>query len=103
MTFPATCASWKTCIERAVLLETTDLLQTDPPVPEVLLMKSSQSILPSPGSTEILPFQEVERQILAHALKVMDNNVKRAADALHIAPSTLYRKLKIYQRSTDDD
>ena len=93
--FPGNVRELESSIERAVLLETTELLQSSSLPPEILLMKFSQSTFP--GSTEILPFEEVERQIIAHALKVMDNDVTKAAQALKIGRSTLYRKLKLYQ------
>ena len=89
-------------IERAVLLETTDLLQSSSLPPQILSMISSQPILSSTDPTEILPFEEAERQILAHALRVVDNNVAKAAQALKIPRSTLYRKLKLYQLSESD-
>ena len=44
-----------------------------------------------PDLTKILPFEEVERQTLAYALKVMDTNVTQAAQALKMSRSTLYR------------
>ena len=44
-----------------------------------------------------MPFEEIERQTLAHALKVMDNNITKTAQALKIDRSTLYRKLKLYK------
>ena len=91
--FPGNVRELENTIERAVLLETTDLLQSSSLPPQI----SSQTILSSPNATEILPFAEVERQILAHALKVMDNNVTRAAQALDIPRTTFYRKLRLYQ------
>ena len=100
--FPGNVRELESIIERAVLLETTELLQSSSLPPKILLMKFSQSILSSSGSTEILPFEEVERQILAHALKVMDNDVTKAAQALKIGRSTLYRKLKLYQLFESD-
>ncbi|MYE89026.1 PAS domain-containing protein [Candidatus Poribacteria bacterium] len=100
--FPGNVRELESIIERAVLLETTELLQSSSLPPEILRMKLSQSILSSPGSTEILPFEEVERQVLAHALKVMDNDVTKAAQALKIGRSTLYRKLKLYQLFESD-
>lgn len=100
--FPGNVRELENIIEHAVLLETTELLQSSSLPPQILSKISSQPILFSPDSTEILPFEEVERQTLAHALKVMDNNVAKAAQALKIPRSTLYRKLKLYQLSESD-
>ena len=100
--FPGNVRELENIIERAVLLETTELLQPSSLPTQISSMISSQPILFSSDSTEILPFEEVERQILAHALKVMDNNVAKSAQALKIARSTLYRKLKLYQLSESD-
>ena len=95
--FPGNVRELENIIERAVLLETTELLQPSNLPPQISSMSSSQPILFHPDSPVIPPFEEVERQTLAHALKVMDNNVTRTAQALKIARSTLYRKLKLYQ------
>ena len=95
--FPGNVRELENIIKRAVLLETTELLQPVNLPPQISSMISSQPSLFSPDPTGILPFEELERQILAHALKVMDNNVVKTAQALKIARSTLYRKLKLYQ------
>ena len=100
--FPGNVRELENIIERATLLETTELLQSSNLPPEILARNFSQPILPSFGSTEILPFHEVERQTLAHALKAMGNNVTKAAEALNIDRSTLYRKLKLYQLPLSD-
>lgn len=100
--FPGNVRELENSIERAVLLETTELLQPSNLPTQILSMISSQPILSFPDSTEILPFEEFERQMLAHALKVMDNNVTKAAQALKMARSTLYRKLKLYKLPTSD-
>ncbi|RKU13311.1 hypothetical protein C6502_02790 [Candidatus Poribacteria bacterium] len=89
-------------IERAVLLETTELLQSSNLSPQILSMISSQPISSSLDSTGILPFEEVERQILIHALKVMNNNITKAAQALKIDRSTLHRKMKLYKLSVSN-
>lgn len=100
--FPGNVRELEHTIERAVLLETTELLQPSNLPIQMLSTLSLQPALSSPDSTGILPFQEAERQILAHALKVMDNNVTKTAQALKIARSTLYRKLKSHQLLTSD-
>ena len=96
--FPGNVRELENIIERAVLLESTELLQSNNLPPQI----SSQPVLSFPDATEILPFEEVERQILAHALKVMDYNVTKAARALKIDRSTLYRKVKLYQLPVSD-
>ena len=100
--FPGNVRELENSIERAVLLEATELLQPSNLPTRISSMISSQPALFSSDSTGILPFEEVERQILIHALKAMDNNVMKTAQALKMARSTLYRKLKLYQLPTSD-
>ena len=100
--FPGNVRELENIIERAVLLETTELLQPSNLPPQVSSMSSSQPIFFHPDSLVIPQFAEVERQTLAHALKVMDNNITRTAQALKMSRSTLYRKMKLYQLATSD-
>ena len=100
--FPGNVRELENSIQRAVLLETTEQLQPNNLPPQISSMNSSQPILFHPDSTVVLPFEEVERQVLAHALKLMDNNLTKTAQALKIDRSTLYRKLKSYQRAASD-
>ena len=91
--FPGNVRELENIIERAVLLETAEVLQSTSLPPEVLPLKSAKPA----DANGILTFAEVERQTLAHALKMMDNNVAKAAEALNIDRSTLYRKVKLYK------
>ena len=98
--FPGNVRELKNTIEHAVLLETTELLRPSSLPRRISPLIFSQPNLSSPDGIEILPFEEVERQLLAHALKATDNNVTKAARALKIHRATLYRKLKLYKLFT---
>ena len=100
--FPGNVRELKNMIEHAVLLETSEMLQPISLPPYILSKISFNPNLSFIDSAEILPFEEVERQTLAHALNVMNNNVTKAAEALNINRSTLYRKLKLYKLPTSD-
>ncbi|HVE86246.1 MAG TPA: sigma 54-interacting transcriptional regulator, partial [Myxococcales bacterium] len=45
----------------------------------------------------VLKFDEVEKRLVAHALKKAENNVAAAADALGLSKATLYNKIKQYK------
>ena len=94
--FPGNVRELENVIESAVLSETTDLLQPQS-LPSYLTQEGSQAATSAPmDTTVILPLAEVERKAIVHALKMTDNNVPDAAQALGIGRSTLYRKLKEY-------
>ena len=81
-------------IERAVLLEKTDVLQVDSLPPQLLVTHAAADDHTTPAS--VLPLREVERQALDRALEASGNNITQAARALGINRVTLYRKLKRY-------
>ena len=81
-------------IERAVLLEETDVLQVDSLPPQLFLTRAPANDHAAPAT--VLSLEEVERQALARALEASDNNITQAARALGINRVTLHRKLKRY-------
>ena len=94
--FPGNVRELENAIERAVLYETTDLLQPQ----SLLLHQTQEPSQPATGdstdTTLILPLNEVERRTIAHALKVTGGNIAHAAQALGIGRNTLYRKIEKY-------
>ncbi|MDE2706158.1 MAG: sigma 54-interacting transcriptional regulator [Gemmatimonadota bacterium] len=96
--WPGNVRELENAIERAVLLETDAVLQAGSLPPQLSPVFAAGSNRSPPA---ILPLVEVERQALAHALEVADNNVTQAAQALGINRSTLHRKLKKYNLARD--
>ncbi len=97
--FPGNVRELKDAIERAVLLETTDLLQRES-LPPDLIQEGSQTATSDPtDTTNILTLKEVERSTIVNALKVTGGNVSAAARALGIDRSTLHRKMDKFNLS----
>ena len=92
--WPGNVRELENAIERAVLLETDGVLQAGSLPPQLSPVIAAGSGGSPPAG--VLPLVEVERQALAHALEVLDNNVTQAAQALGINRATLHRKLKKY-------
>ena len=85
-------------IERAVLLETTEVLQVNS-LPSELTPVAAAERDPS-AQPAILPLEDVERQAIARALDISAYDVGAAAQALGVSRVTLYRKLKKHDLSS---
>ncbi len=103
--WPGNVRELENTVERAVLLETSDVLQGGNPALSGLHATSKGYTPDSYGdsmpsfasaSTEILSLEEIEKQALVHALGVTHNNITKAAQALGINRVTIHRKLKKY-------
>ena len=104
--WPGNVRELENTIERAVLLETSDVLQVGNPALSGLhstsgidtLDNDGKSMPPHPSTAaEILSLEEIEKQALVHALEVTDNNITKTAQALGISRVTIHRKLKRYK------
>ena len=93
--WPGNVRELENAIERAILLEKSQVLQVDS-LPSAL----SPTAAAERRESAILPMEEVERRAIAHALEVSDWNVATAARALGLNRVTLYRKLKKYDLSS---
>ena len=96
--WPGNVRELENAIERAVLLETTEVLQVGNLPPQLSPLGVGYNDLSA--STAVLPLEEVEKQAMAHALKALGHNVSAAARALGCNRATLYRKLKKYNLLT---
>ena len=113
--WPGNVRELENAIERAVLLETSDVLHLGNLPPQIHSAVSIRSTLDTsckqfhagssqsgdmaqstPTTNEILPLEEIEKQALAHALEVTGNNITQAAQALGISRTTIHRKFKKY-------
>ena len=113
--WPGNVRELENAIERAVLLETSDVLHLGNLPPQIHSAVSIRSTLDTsckqfhagssqsgdmaqstPTTNEILPLEEIEKQALDHALEVTGNNITQAAQALGISRTTIHRKFKKY-------
>ena len=103
--WPGNVRELENTVERAVLLEISDVLQAGNPALSDLqptgkgyTPDSDSDSMPSlsTASAEILSLEEIEKQALVHALEVTDNNITKAAEALGINRVTIHRKLRKY-------
>ena len=92
--WPGNVRELENAIARAVLLETTGVLQAGNLPSQLSPVIALESDLATPMA--ILPLAEIERQTLIHALEATGNNMTQTAQALGIGRVTLYRKLKKY-------
>ena len=92
--WPGNVRELENAIERAVLLEASDVLQVNNLPSQLSPIVDSRRDPAAP--TAVLPLEEVERQALVHALEASGGNVTVAARALGLGRATLYRKLKKY-------
>jgi DNA-binding NtrC family response regulator len=92
-------------MERAVLLEKTDVLQETSLPTHIYSDAIPQQVYGSERSNltkEIIPLDEVEKQSLIRALEFTDNSITKAAHALGISRATIHRKLKQYRLLAED-
>ena len=95
--WPGNVRELENAIERAVLLETNDVLQAGNLPPQLWTPgpPTGEPAAPTPPMT----LAELERQAIIRALEIKGGNVAEAARALGINKATLYRRLKKYERS----
>jgi PAS domain S-box-containing protein len=98
--WPGNVRELENAIERGVLLETSGMLQADSLPSEIGLAEGQfPSSIAEDGvlMTDRIPrLEDMEKQLLEHALKVTGYNITETARALGIGRVTVYRKLEKY-------
>ena len=98
--WPGNVRELESAVERAVLLETSDVLQVHNLPPHLSPLGAGPG---SPSETgKVLSLEETEREAMAHALALTGHNVAEAARTLKISRATLYRKLRKYGLPSND-
>jgi len=96
--WPGNARQLENVIERAVLLETSGVLQPDSLPLEIHSARQQYQVVLSKGEeptiAEILTLEEVEKQALMSALRITGNNIRQTARVLGINRATVYRKLE---------
>jgi transcriptional regulator with GAF, ATPase, and Fis domain len=96
--WPGNVRELENAIERGVLLETSGMLQADSLPSEISSAEGQfSSSIAEDGvlMTDRIPrLEDMEKQLLQHALEVMGYNITETARALGIGRVTVYRKLK---------
>ena len=88
--WPGNVRELQSVVERAVLVESSKVLQTGSLPPELAAAVAP----PSADGTGVLPLVEVERRAILGAMRATDRNVSKAAKELGISRATLHRKLR---------
>jgi len=58
------------------------------------------------SSKKVVPFEEIEKRAIVHALRINNGNISKAARELQIGRTTFYRKIQKYglrMRKTQKD
>ena len=87
--WPGNVRELQSVVERAVLVESSDVLQSSS-----LPSELAGDALPPADGNGVLPLADVERQAILGAMRATDRNVSRAAKALGISRATLHRRLR---------
>lgn len=89
--WPGNVRELENTVERAVVLDTDGIIDTDDLPGDITDSESNQRTISVPVGTSL---EEIERRALRETLRATDGNKKMAAKLLGIAPRTVYRKLE---------
>jgi transcriptional regulator with PAS, ATPase and Fis domain len=94
--WPGNVRELENAIESAVALSSDSVLTAD----DLASIPNGASARSLPDSNELIPLEEIERRAILHALRETGGDKLAAARLLGIGKTTLYRKLKLYNRKS---
>ncbi len=104
--WPGNVRQLQNVIRRVVVLHNSEYVSAEmlPLSPEAIPAVTHEAandtdFLPRTESPAVAPFWMQEQKIIEKALAVFGGNAQKAAAALEIAPSTIYRKLQAWTHS----
>jgi DNA-binding NtrC family response regulator len=99
--WPGNVRQLENCLLRMLALASSEELSVaDLPTQLRNALESAEGLPPRPVATTpvVAPLCDVKRQAIEHAMKVTGGDRRKAAQLLGIGRTTLYRKLKAYER-----
>lgn len=98
---PGNIRQLKNLIERSVLVNTKDKLDTADISSQLDLSPGNSGNMQLPG-VGMVTLEEIEKEMIKKALEYHKNKISKAAKSLGLTRSTLYRRLDKYQISYDE-
>ncbi len=104
-TWPGNVRELENVLERAVILEDSGAISLESLPDEFTRVGSKGATLDGdegvqiPAGAPVVPFDEIEKRVLLHALEKTDWNIREAAERLAIGRATIYRMMKRHQIS----
>ena len=101
--WPGNVRELKNCVERAVALAPTDIVDVEHLPPKVRDHQVGHFLIVGDNPSELLPLEALERKYIMRVLEICQGNKSRAARILGIGRKTLYRKLVGFGLDMPDD
>jgi two-component system response regulator HydG len=101
--WPGNVRELRNCIERALTLTRTDLVDLDDLPHKVRDYRPAHLVVVGNDPSEIISLEELERRYILKVVDACRGNKSRAARALGIGRKTLYRRLESFGVQLSDD
>ncbi len=100
--WPGNVRELENCIQQSVVLNDGEVMQADMFPKQVRFSasgaarRSAVSPVQGAGEDTIVPFEQIEKEAIENALRIMEGSVPKASNALHLSQATIYRKMREY-------